>query len=365
VVTEPGLTLDRVEAALAAQGGTEPFVLGRHRAVVSSGSSGRRGVFLYGWDDWITVVLLRTRWDVYVGSPLLEPGAVTASFFADKTMHVSGALHAFTSNDDVRVLHLPVSLPLPEVVGRLNEAQPTALIGYPTSVSLAVEEAEAGRLAIRPSLVGTCGELLTDGLRDRVRAVWGLEVRDEWGVSEGVFALPCVPGRPLHLPDDLCIIEPVDAGGRVVAPGTPAARILLTNLYNRTQPLIRYEINDPMTLLDEPCACGCAHRRITGIGGRVEEPFVYAGGTVVHPVALGDPLLLDPAVLDFQVRQTASGVEVSVRTPGAGVDLEPFRRQLVAVLLAAGIPEPTVLISRVDAFDRLWSGKQPRFVRLV
>jgi len=62
----------------------------------------------------------------------------------------------------------------------------------------------------------------------------------------------------MHLPDDLAIIEPVDRYGNVVAPGQPADKVLLTNLYNRTQPLIRYEITDAMTVVAGTCECGCA-----------------------------------------------------------------------------------------------------------
>ena len=37
----------------------------------------------------------------------------------------------------------------------------------------------------------------------------------------------------MHLPDDLVIVEPVDEHGNAV-PRPTAAKILLTNLYNRT-----------------------------------------------------------------------------------------------------------------------------------
>ena len=42
----------------------------------------------------------------------------------------------------------------------------------------------------------------------------------------------------------MCIVELVDADNRPVPPGVPSARVLVTNLTNLTQPLIRYELND-------------------------------------------------------------------------------------------------------------------------
>ena len=77
----------------------------------------------------------------------------------------------------------------------------------------------------------------------------------------------------MHIADDLVILEPVDAQGNAVPYGQPADRVLLTNLYNLDQPLIRYDIANAMTMTDAPCPCGCAHRRITDIRARLNGAF--------------------------------------------------------------------------------------------
>ena len=81
--------------------------------------------------------------------------------------------------------------------------------------------------------------------------------------------------------DDLVILEPVDTQGNVVPFGQPADRVLLTNLYNRDQPLIRYDIADAMTITDTPCPCGSAHRRITDVRARMDGAFEFRGGVTV------------------------------------------------------------------------------------
>ncbi len=89
----------------------------------------------------------------------------------------------------------------------------------------------------------------------------------------------------MHLNEDLQIVEPVDENGNPVSPGTRSAKIYLTNLFNRTLPLIRYEITDQVTFLtDEACACGSNLRRIGNIEGRLEDIITYEGGVKVHPV---------------------------------------------------------------------------------
>ena len=52
------------------------------------------------------------------------------------------------------------------------------------------------------------------------------------------------------------IVEPVDNENNPVPAGVRSDKILLTNLFNFTQPFIRYEISDRVILHDEPCACG-------------------------------------------------------------------------------------------------------------
>jgi phenylacetate-coenzyme A ligase PaaK-like adenylate-forming protein len=41
----------------------------------------------------------------------------------------------------------------------------------------------------------------------------------------------------------------------------------------RGAPLIRYDLTDELRILDEPCPCGSAFRRVEDIEGRNDELF--------------------------------------------------------------------------------------------
>jgi phenylacetate-coenzyme A ligase PaaK-like adenylate-forming protein len=86
----------------------------------------------------------------------------------------------------------------------------------------------------------------------------------------------------MHLSDDLPIVEPVDARGGAVSLGVRSAKVYTTNLYNPVLPLIRYEITDEVTLLEEPCPCGSAHRLVEDIQGRLDDSFFYPGVGMIH-----------------------------------------------------------------------------------
>ncbi len=362
VVTDTDLTLNMVNAHVDAVD-DDSYLLHRYRTIATSGTTGVRAIFIYGWEDWVTFYLLATRWPTPQGNEPTNGPESVVSLFAANGRHASGALHAFSRglDDGERAFtHIPATLPLREIVAGLNAARPTTLQGYPTTFRLLVAEANKGRLRIRPNHIFTCGEQCTDELRVAVRDTWGVEIRDVWGCSEGVYAFPCAAGRAMHLPDDLVIVEPCDRDGNVVVPGVPAAKILLTSLYNRTQPLIRYEITDGMTLLDDVCECGCAHRRIAEISGRTVSSFRYRDDIVVHPLGIKTALLGGDGVIEFQISQTPTGADVRVVCEPT-CDLETLRTNLATTMEGAGLRQPQVTITRVDAIQRLWSGKLKQF----
>jgi phenylacetate-CoA ligase len=358
-VTDPAVTLARANDHLDHLT-TDGYLLDRFRVVLSGGSSGRRGVFVYGWDDWVIFFLGQCRWQTR--RPPLPPPAKIATLFARAPVHLSAAIYFFGSDPEHPVQQLPLTLPLAEIVSRLNEIEPELLEGYPTALGLLVGEARAGRLQIEPNLINSGGELLLPETRAAVRELWGVEIANTWAISEGIFTSTCEDGA-MHLPDDLAIIEPVDGDGRPVAPGQLSTKIYLTNLYNLTQPLIRYEITDSMLVDTERCSCGSWHSRITQLGGRFDEVFVYADGATVHPIALYGPLEQDRHVVEFQVSQTKAGIDVAVRTNGP-TDLEALRGELRAALVLAHLADPEVTVRAADQLDRLWSGKLRRFVAL-
>ena len=137
----------------------------------------------------------------------------------------------------------------------------------------------------------------------------------------------------------------------------------MTNLFNPLMPLIRYEITDEVTLLDEPCACGSVHRRIADIEGRNDDTFVYGDGVSVHPHLFRSILGREPAISEYQVQQTRTGAAIVVCADGA-VDIESLTRKLEEALVGSGCPEPTVTVSVVESIPTLATGKLKRFLTL-
>jgi phenylacetate-CoA ligase len=367
VVTDPRVTLDDANAHIAGLS-SDRYFLGNLHAVASGGSSGLRGVFVWGWEAWAAIQLtaLRQQLKDRLSDPeLASQRPVSMVVAANNATHSTTALAETFATEAVQMHRFPIGLPVAEIVAGLNAIDGDGLATYPSMLAALVEEARAGRLTIRPRRILTMAEPLLPAIRDTAEAVWQAPVANMWGTSEaGINAIGCFKEPGMHIPDDLLIVEPVDAAGKPVPPGVPSAKVYITNLFNLLQPLIRYELTDEVTFLDVPCSCGSAHSRVGDIQGRRDDTFIYAGNIDVHPHVFRSALQREAAVSEYQVRQTVQGAEILIRASGE-LDAPGLQRGIEDQLAALGINEPQVTTRLVQEIPRLATGKVSRFLPVV
>lgn len=123
--------------------------------------------------------------------------------------------------------------------------------------------------------------------------------------------------------DRPALIEPVDADSRPTPPGVESHTVLVTNLANRVQPILRYELGDRILVRPDRCPCGNALRaiKVKGRSGDVLS-FTTAGGDKVFLPSLVLSLDHVPGVEQSQIVHTVpSGVRVRLRfAPGADIE---------------------------------------------
>ncbi|MBR5520738.1 MAG: phenylacetate--CoA ligase family protein [Oscillospiraceae bacterium] len=167
--------------------------------------------------------------------------------------------------------------PVDKIVQQLNDFQPDMLGGYPSNLELLIDEANAGRLNISPVIIMTGGEYLSDDLRARLSETFKCYVQTAYSCTEGgTVACEC-SNQHFHINDDWLIVEPVDSDGNPVPDGVLSDKIYLTNLYNYTQPYIRYEITDRVIMHHSPCGCGNTSPWIE-LEGRTDDVTVFDAG---------------------------------------------------------------------------------------
>lgn len=293
-----------------------PF-MGRYAVWTTSGTTGTPGIFLHDSDALAVYEALQMFRFRRISSPAelalrIAAGerfamvAATGGHFAG----VASIEHLRSSYPWLAPMLRSFSLlqPWPVLIAQLNAYRPTQLATYPTAAEVLAEEQEAGRLKLELRELWTGGECLCPTVRRRLERTFGCTVRNEYGASEFMsIAWDCGYGS-LHVNCDWVLLEPVDADYRPVEPGTPSHTVLLTNLANRVQPLLRYDLGDSITLRPGPCPCGNRLPAIQ-VEGRHDDTLAYAdaAGRPVKllPLVLTTVLEEDAHVNDFQLVQTA------------------------------------------------------------
>ncbi|HEY1324189.1 MAG TPA: hypothetical protein VGF32_28290 [Streptosporangiaceae bacterium] len=362
LTTDRRLTRGVVEAHLAASV-TEPSLLfGEYVCLTSGGSSGVRSIMvqtLSEFTGFVASLMRRGLAGRLAAGPLPPGGMVIGLVAAASPVHSSGFGTAVATGPPVKIIAAPATLPLAQLVQRLNRAQPPALLGYPTKLAELAREQRRGQLRIAPRSVTAVSELLTSEDRAAIEDGFGMPVINQFASTEGL-AGQSEPGGPvIEFACDMCLVEVVDAGGRPVPDGVTSAKILVTNLHNLTQPLVRYELTDRFTVPPGTPRHGHLRARVEG---RADEVFRYEGGVEIHPHVIRSALVSAAAVREYQVRQTDQGIDVACAVD-APLDEAALAGQLARDLRRTGLAEPQVGVSVVGAIPRdPRTGKVGRFI---
>lgn len=315
LVTNTTVRRRAVEAFLA-----QPQLVGRPFASsfavwTSSGTSGERGIFVHDTNalavydalqmfrfrgafasmDWSSANLALERYALV---------AVTGGHFAGvASVERLRCIFPWMAQ---RLQVFSLMQPLGALVAQLNAYQPDIVATYPSAAAVLAHEQQAGRLRISPRQFWTGGECLSEATRRNLQQLFGTEVRDEYGASEFPSIAVGCPAGWMHVNSDWVVLEPVDELYQAVPPGTASHSVLLTNLANRAQPLIRYDLGDSVTMRARPCECGnpLPALRIQGRGDDLLELRAAQGACVrLLPLVLTTILEEGAELYDFQLVQ--------------------------------------------------------------
>ena len=313
LVTSAALRRRALEAFLAApQLVGHPFA-GGFAVWTSSGTSGERGIFVHDANalavydalqlfrfrgafasmDWSSASLALERYALV---------AVTGGHFAGvASVERLRSIFPWMAQ---RLQVFSLMQPLEALVAQLNAYQPDIVATYPSAAVLLAHEQQAGRLRIGPKQFWTGGECLSEATRCNLHEVFATEVRDEYGASEFASIAVGCPAGWMHVNADWVVLEPVDELYQPVPQGTPSHSVLLTNLANRAQPLIRYDLGDSITMRAQPCECGnpLPALRIQGRGDDLLVVHDEQGACVrLLPLVLTTVLEEGAELYDFQL----------------------------------------------------------------
>lgn len=337
-----GIALDEALAVAEAAERSRDFTTtlpGDVTVGLSSGTSGRRGVFLVSPHErelWAGILMGRMLAPASLRA-LAGPGLRVALFLrADSNLYQTLASRRvrFSWHD----LRAPLESHLPDLVG-------TDVLVAPASVLRAIAERTGPEDGVAPLQVVSVAETLDPQDEAVVAARFGRRVEQIYQATEGLLATSCPAGR-LHLNESHVHVEPEWIDHQRFHP-------VVTDFTRTTQLVVRHRLDDVLLAAPGPCPCGRPGRSIAAVLGRADDVLTLtrdAGGpsgavepgVPVHPDVLRHALALVPGLEDHRLEQHGAQWRVAVRPEAAASTLVPGIAAEVAALarrLGAHPPE--------------------------
>lgn len=235
---------------------------GKYSVGLSSGTSGSKLVtVLSPAERWNYACLLFARSGIPGG--VKEPRVLFA-------LRVNNPAFMETRALGISLVHVDYTHPPEEVAALMNEKRLNVLAGPPSLLVLLARIKEKIEHPIQGVI--SYAEVLDDAARAEIEAAFGVRAAQIYQGAEGFIASTCHEGR-LHLNEDALFIEAFDAGDSLGG----ACKLVVTDLYRRAQPFIRYSMGDLVELSDNACTCGSCFRVVERIHGRADDIFHLRG----------------------------------------------------------------------------------------
>lgn len=306
---DPLLRRDKLERWLHSD--TRNPYQNRYVVLHTSGSSGNTGIFVYDKSGWARMhgminvrMAVRTRLNPFNRYRIAFCGA-THGHFAGVT-GIGSIPPLFFDKRVCSVLD-----PLQTTLDTLNRLRPERIAGYPSTLHKLAQATLDGKLEIRPETIIPSGEVMTDEAIATIEKAWGTRPYDLYGCTESICLALRPPGRKqMTLMEDEHVFEVLDSREDPVEDGE-TGRMVMTALYNRAMPLIRYDMRDYVTRGDR--ADQGPFDSILRVEGRMNDalPITSKDGSAdtLHPIVLSEFFV--PGVEKFQfVSESPSHVTV-------------------------------------------------------
>ena len=325
--------------------------VGRFSVGLSSGTSGRRGLFVVSPQEqqiWAAGVLAKA-----LPEGLFAGERVALFLRADNNLYQS------VNNRWLSLEFYDLLAPFSAALTRLAGQSPTLIVA-PAQVLRALALAvKAGELSLSVKKVISVAEVLDDQDKALLKEVFGT-VGEIYQATEGFLAATCEQGT-LHLNEEFLHIEPQWLDERRFIP-------LITDFTRSTQPIVRYRLDDVLVARATPCPCGNAARAIERIEGRQDDRLLLPDRAGEPQVVFADAcsrVLAQhlPLTADYRLEQSGTA-NLTLMADCDRAVLEQCRAALDALFARQGIlPEKLRWTLKAQPLPAHFASKRRRIVR--
>lgn len=215
---------------------------------LSSGTSGNRGVFLVSEKEkriWCGNILARV-----LPKPPWKRQKI--AFF----LRANSPLYETVNSTRLSFRFFDLLENHERLTKEVKEYDPDILVAPPSMLRMLIG-------SCRPKKVISVAETLMSHDQKRLEEGFGVPIDQVYQCTEGFLGFTCKDGS-FHLNEDLLVIEKEYLDENHFVP-------VITDLFRKTQPIIRYRLDDVLVEKKGICSCGCIFQAVERIEGRKDD----------------------------------------------------------------------------------------------
>lgn len=288
IVTDRKITKNSLYAFLNRSKNPGDLFLDQYYVVHTSGSSGEPGFFVFSKNEWLAGMarLLQASGGLKFGQKLAYVAAIGAHFAGISIAKTTLQLPLLYQES--RFYDIQGSMP--KIIEDLNVFQPTILTGYPTALKHLALAQQRRELHIQPTQLKSGGEPVAPSDQDLIEAAFRVPLMNIYACTEFLLMGVGLPGQKGMVLNENDLIFEIHSDHTCV-----------TSLYNKTLPLIRYQVND--TLVPKTPSNHYPYQEIEELIGRKEITPVflnrYGQEDFIHPAVFSE--LISKNLERFQI----------------------------------------------------------------
>lgn len=228
---------------------------------LSSGTSGHRGLFIISDKEtakWVGTILAKNLPKKIFGHRI--------AFF----LRADNNLYESISSKFIKFKYFDIYKDMKKNLLELNDYKPSILVAPPSVLLQIAEAMEKNVISINPLKIISVAEVLEKSDEEYFKKVFKKEtIFQIYQCTEGFLGYVC-PHGTFHLNEDMVYVEKEYIDDKRFIP-------IITDFERKSQPIIRYRLNDILVEKKEKCKCGSSIMAIEKIEGRDDDIFIFDG----------------------------------------------------------------------------------------
>lgn len=295
---------------------------------LSSGTSGHRGLF-------VASPFERAKYAGTILAKALPHGRVFKKTKVALFLRANSNLYKAVDSKLIAFKFFDILKDIKAYKNELEAYQPDLLIAQPSVLKVLAEMKLNHQLTIKPLRIFSAAEVLEPLDQKYIESAFEIKLHQIYQCTEGFLGISCEYGT-LHLNEDLMIIEQEPIGQisndqKVIDRNSTSQQNheaynykfqpIISDFNRFTQPIIKYKLNDILTVRQDPCPCGSSLLAIASIDGRSDDTIYFPRSSqqdwqiVWSDLIRNHILYVSSSIEEYSVLQKEnSNLEISLKT---------------------------------------------------